>query len=478
MGALDALPSELRAEMLNTDREPEGIDQGKAERRLMLVHLPPGLVDLLNALYWGQEDCDDEYQLFCRTWQEVRGWHQFHGSYSVNENEQRNLENFKLLWEQVEKTLEDGPLEFEKLAGPVYESVSIMNQVNEDRRFPHYSPIPAVNETLLAGAAFCLDQGSEQAVRDRLSLLNECLENLRGLYHEQSERFPEEVKATLSEGLELLQSGIEAVHHGLPDKAATRDGLADIKDGGSLAEFLLEWDRNNKQKLRHTYNRFNVPLIGAELEIGIETMKTVERRKWRRGARSTEEELFPQLDEFWAMIKPHLFLPPEEREEMIAEVEESYQATRDAVDALKGKEFEDDELLEAVTENLQWMSDAFTAIEQEALKPDVFGPGPEREIFEAVKGVLSGTVPDAALVELLRRSELPVVELEPFQPYLNEGDRESLHPAVWALLDATLERVESVESGPWTCTLCGHSNEAELLSCGQCRVIRKSTAEN
>ena len=118
----------------------------------MLVHLPPGLVDLLNALYWGQDDFDSELQQFSETWQDLQGWYRFHGSYSVNEKEQGELESFALLWNQVREILEQGPLEFEKLASPVHETISIMNQINEDRRFPHFSPIPAVNETLLAGA--------------------------------------------------------------------------------------------------------------------------------------------------------------------------------------------------------------------------------------------------------------------------------------------------------------------------------------
>jgi hypothetical protein len=443
----------------------------------MLVHLPPGLVELLNAVYWSQEDCEPEYELFRDTWQDVQGWHQFHGSYSVNKKERRDLENFTLLWEQVSGLLDEGTLEFEKLAGPVYETVAIMNQVNEDRRFPHYSPIPAVNETLLAGAAFCMGQGSEQAIRDRLPLLNDCLTNLRGLYYEQVVGYPEEVKFTLSQGFDLIERGIATLHNQLPNPEATQDGLADIKEGGSLAEFLLEWDQKEKAKLRELYGKYNVPLIGSELEIGIETMKVVERRKWRRGAKSTEDDLFPRLDEFWETIKPHLLLPPEERLDMIADVEEAYQATRDAVEALKGNEYEDGELLDAVTESMEWMSEAFTTIEDEALKPEVFGQGPERQVFEAVKGVLSGTVPDAALVELLRQSEMSAPDLEPFHPYLNDGDRESLYIAVWSLLDTLEDRTEIVEGSPWTCTLCGHQNQAEDLSCGQCRVIRKTAQE-
>lgn len=440
----------------------------------MLVHLPPGLVELLNAVYWGQQEYELEHEVFRKTWRDFHGWHQFHGSYSVNDKEQRNLENFQALWKQVDDQLNEQALDFEQLAGPVYETVSIMNQVNEDRRFPHYSPVPAVNETLLAGAAFCLDRGSEQAVRDRLPLLNDCLLNLRGLFYEQQDGLPEEIQRALSQGFDLIERGIRTLHTALPDKSATQDGLSDIKEGGSLAEFLLEWDRQEKTKLREHYNSYNVPLIGAELEVGIETMKIVDRRKWRRGAKSTEEDLFPQLDEFWQTVRPHLLLPPEERVEMIAEVEEAYQATREAVDALKGKEYDDDVLLDAVVESLEWMSEAFSAIENDALKPDVFGQGPEREIFDAVKGVLSGTVPDAALVELLHGSEIPATELSFFELYLNEGDRQSLYSAVWSLLDAYLERTEAHQEGPWTCTLCGHQNEVEDLSCAQCRVIRKT----
>ena len=438
----------------------------------MLVHLPPGLVDLLNALYWGQEEVETELQQFSETWQDLYGWHQFHGSYAVNEKEQGELENFTLLWKQVREILERGPLEFEKLAGPVHETISIMNQINEDRRFPHFSSIPAVNETLLAGAAYCMDFGSEKAVRDRLPLLAECLDNLRGLYYEQIDGFPEEVRTALVEGFELMERGIRAVHQGFPDKEAVQDGLADLKEGAGLAEFLLEWDRKAKITLRERYNRYNIPLIGTDLEIGLESMKAVERRKWRRGTKSTEKDLFPLLDEFWHMVNSNLFLPPEERPELMMEVEEAYLATREAVSALKGKEFEDRELIEAVEESLDWLSDTFTHIEEVALKPEHFGSGSERHIFEAVQGVLSGTIPDAALLELLRNSELAEVELAPFQPYLNEGDRESLYPAVWVFLDHYAARADQVGNQPWSCPSCGQQNEAAELSCGQCRALK------
>ena len=59
----------------------------------MLVHLPPGLVELLNALYWGQEDVESELQAFAETWRDIEGWHKFHGSYCVNEKEEGDLEN-------------------------------------------------------------------------------------------------------------------------------------------------------------------------------------------------------------------------------------------------------------------------------------------------------------------------------------------------------------------------------------------------
>ncbi|MCA9780613.1 MAG: hypothetical protein KC800_28005 [Candidatus Eremiobacteraeota bacterium] len=439
----------------------------------MLVHLPPGLVELLNALYWGQEEVESELQAFAETWRDIENWHQFHGSYCVNEKEEGNLENFRVLWRQVNDSLTEGPLEFEKLAGAVHETVSIMNQVNEDRRFPHFSTIPAVNETLLAGAAYCMDSGSEKSVRDRLPLLAECLDNLRGLYYEQVDGFPEEIRTALTEGFELMEKGIESVHRGLPNKEPVHDGLADIKEGAGLAEFLLEWDKKEKARLSERYNRYNIPLIGTDLEIGLESMKAVERRKWRRGAKSTESDLFPKLDEFWHMVNSNLFLPPEERPEIMMEVEEAYLATREAVAALKGKDFEDDELIEAVEESLDWLSESFTHIEEVALRPDAFGSGTEREIFEAVQGVLSGTVPDAALLELLRNSQLPEHELESFGPYLKDGDRESLYTAVWIFLDHYSARAEKVEGELWTCSACGQANAAESVSCGHCRVVRK-----
>jgi hypothetical protein len=439
----------------------------------MITHLPLGLVGLLNAVYWGQEDCDEETQAFENTWNSVKSWHTFYGSYSVNEKEQRDLENFCLLWDEVHSLLA-GPLEFEKLATPVFETIRIMEQLNEDRRFPHYSPVPAINEMLLAGAAFCLDRGSEQGVRDRLPLVEECAANLHGLYYEQEDRLPEEIRQSLSEGFELIRQGLAALHAGLPAKEAAQAGLADIKDGGSLVEFLLEWDQNEKLRLQKLYSRFNIPLIGSDLEIGLESVKSVERRKWRRGAKSTESELFPKLQAFWETVRDHLFLLPDERLELLENVDQSLLALRDAVAALKEKEDEDSELIEALTEALEWTSESFTALEESTLKPDSLGHGPERHIFDSARGILAGTVPDAALVELLKTSSLPADVLAEFQAFIQEGTEESLFTAVWSLHDSMEER-EALEplTQSWTCHLCGHFNEQGELSCQECRVVRK-----
>ena len=442
----------------------------------MITHLPPGLVGLLNALYWGNEEFEEELEAFLDTWKSVKDWHTFHGAYSVNDTEQRNLDNFVLLWESVQGQLDREDIDFESLARPVYETVAIMEQLNEDRKFPHYSPIPAVNEILLAGAAFCMDRGTAQGVRDRLPLLSECIDNLRGLFFEQQYRLPEQVQAALQEGFDLMEAGVKAVHNGLPEKVPTQDGLAQIKEGASLTEFLLEWDRKERQRLKKEYSRFNIPVVGAELEIAYESARAVERRKWRRGAKSTEEELFPKLDEFWASVKPHLFVVPEERAEVFESVDQSLEALKVAVAALKEKEGEDEELLENLSEALEWVSDSFSTLEELTLKPDTFPEGsPERHVFEAARGILAGTVPDAALVELLSRYPLSQEALEAFSLFVNEGDTEAMIAAVWFMYDAveTRQAVQG-EPGPWTCSLCGFLNEGESLRCGECRVVRKT----
>lgn len=438
----------------------------------MLTHLPPGLAGFLNAVYWNAEECETEWQEFCDTWDSIKGWHDFHGSYSVNDKEQGELENFQTLWDEV-RVLVENPPNFAELARPVYETIQLMNQVNENRRFPHYSPIPAFNEILLAGAAFCMDRGSEESVRARLALLSECNDNLRGLFYEQKAKLPEEIQEALQQGFDLITQGIELIHHNLPNKEPVTEGLACLKEGGSLVEFLIDWDRKETERLRGLYTRFNIPVIGADLEISLESMKLVERRKWRRGAKVTEEEHFPKLDEFWALIKPHLILPHEEGPELLDEVEQSMLALKEAVAALKEKEYEDEELWDALTDAVEWTSESFTALEAHSLKADVFGVGPERDIFEAIKGILSGTVPDAALVDLLKDSPLSEGDQNVFQQYINEGSYELLIEAAWTLYDVVMERAEALEDDqPWTCGFCSHVNEADQVSCRECQVIR------
>ena len=452
---------------------PEPFD---VQQTAVTTHLPPGLVGLLNALYWGSEEFEGELDAFLDTWKSVKGWHAFHGAYSVNDAEQRNLDNFVLLWESVQAQLDQDEIGFENFAGSVYETVSIMEQLNEDRKFPHYSPIPAVNEILLAGAAFCMERGSAQGVRDRLPLLSECVDNMRGLFFEQQYRLPEGVQAALLEGFELMESGLRAVHEGLPEKAPTQDGLADIKEGASLTEFLLEWDRKERQRLNEQYSRFNIPVIGTELEIAYESARSVERRKWRRGAKSTEEDLFPRLDDFWSAIKPHLFVMPDERVEVFDNIDQSIEELKMAVAAMKENEGGDEEVMESLLEALEWVSESFSTLEELTLKPETFADNsPERNIFEAARGILAGTVPDAVLVELLKANPLSQEATEAFSVFVNEGDAEAMVAAVWFLFDAVEARQEGQgQSGPWSCSLCGFRNEADSLSCRECRVVRKT----
>lgn len=414
---------------------------------MTITHLPPGLVGLLNAIFWGQQEYEDELSTFLDTWDNVKNWHAFHGSYSVDEKEQGELDNFLVLWDQVNSVMEsEEPIEFEKLATPLYDTVRIMERINGEREIASFSPIPAVNETLLSTAAFCMDRGTEEGLRDRLPMLAECLDNLRGLCFEQQENLPEEIEEALMKGFDAVETGIRQLHEKLPDKDAAQEAFANIKDGASLVEFLLEWDRKEKERLKELYSRFNIPIIGTELEIGFESTKMVGRQKWRRGAKETEEEFLPQLEEFWNSVKHHLFLVPEEREELVANVEESILSLKDAIAALKEEEGSDEEVLGSLEEALEWCSESFTNLQDSTLRPEVFGQNPEKHIFEASRGVLAGTVPDAALVELLNQTPAPDESLPGFQAFINEGDTEQLYAAVWAMYDAVEAREEAREA--------------------------------
>lgn len=442
----------------------------------MVIHLPPGMVGLLNALYWNSPDLEDELHSFQQLHEATGGWYQFNSAYALNAEERTELENFAVLWEEIGELLDNGPT-LEALVPPLYQSVHIMNEVNKRREAPHYSILPAVNEILLAGAAFCSGEGEARGVEDRLSLLFEYMTNVRGLFYEQREKLPDQIAEELDKGFALVQSGIdqlqqwaEGADEGSAGKEAVAAALSEVKDGASLVEFLIEWDRKEKERLHQVYGRFNIPMVGMELEMGLESARIAERRQWRRAVLYTQEQVLPKFDEFWDMVGPTLLLPPEDRLELLDQVHDVMEEVRGAVAAMLDDELAGEEALDGLEHALEEATNVFREVEARALRGEHLRGKPQADFFEAIRGLLGGTVPDAALAELLAQGA-PDVVAAPLAQYLESGNEEFLFEAAAALVESVEQQPEVQAEAPsdWACTYCGQKNPVGQSQCSHCQ---------
>lgn len=431
------------------------------------------MVWFLNELRAGEPDLGESLEAFEADLESARRWLERESAYSLHEQEARQFENIRFLWERVDRLLEEADREQleEGLPPLLFEAALLMEKVTRERDAGHFSPLPAVNRMVLAGAAWIQGRGSREAAGQRLAVLEEFQQNMRRMYTRLRSDLPKENRPDVDLGMRHLKSGIEAARTALEagDKEALHEALSEVHAGASLVQFLLDWDRREMELLAETYRRFNVPVIGPQLESELEAARRAPRETWMGPAETTLTVSLPGLDAFWERAQSTLLLPPELRQPLLAATDEAIGGLYEAYQKLLDPQSPDKEAIAVLEQALCAASEAFTAVQQAALKAQGADGALARAYVDAIRGIAGGTVPDVTLASMLSDDPPPgdpdVRRL--IQEYLAGGHPDALYQAVEIMLDS-LPRTPDQSSTEISCPFCGVTNSLAAQLCRDC----------
>ena len=439
-----------------------------------IVHLPPTLVPFLNALAHTGTDHTLELEGFEVGLGDLERWLDHHGAFHLHGEEALEFENLQVLHAQIHGALvhEGKQAILDALVPPLYQTIQLMDKINKRREQPHFSPLPAINETILAGAAHIQGRGNASAVSARLAILAEFYRQTRQRYRSVKARLRPEVVEELDFAFAHLKAGQEAAAAALGDgnKAALHDALAQLKEAGDLVAFLIEWDRQDRERLQQRHRRFNIPHgAGQVLEVALESARAFERSQWARGTRNVLEVTLPDLRGFFAASQPRLVLPVESRLYLIEGVEHALDGLEAALVAMSSLETE--EALAGLEAALEELSAAFAELEAHVPRAAHLHGTLAGGYWEAMVGALGGTVPVVGLLDLLK-SHNPPPEWEPvvrhLRDYVVRGDLADLQLALLTLAELHPPPAEADGTGSWSCAYCGHVNPAGVAPCQAC----------
>lgn len=442
-----------------------------------IVHLPPTLVPFLDALAHTGTDHGEELEGFEAGLADLERWLAHHGGFNLHAEEALELENLAVLHEQVRAALANEGKQsiLDALVPPLYQAIQLMDRINKRREQPHFSPLPAINEAIMAGAAFLQKRAQPEAVAARLAILGEFYRQTRQRYRSVKARLRAEVVAELDFAFAHLKAAWEAASAALEagDRNSLHDALAQLKEAGDLVNFLVEWDRQDRERLNERHRRFNIPNgAGQVLELGLESARTFERTQWERGTRNLTEVTLPDLRAFFAASQARLVLPVESRLYLIEGVEQALDGVESALQAMNDHSLPAEVALDGLEAALEELSAAFTELEAHVPRAGHLQGTLAGAYWEAMVGALGGTVPVVALLDLLQ-SNNPPPEWEPvvrhLRDYVAGGDVADLQLAALSL--AELHPPPSAEEDgttSWSCAYCGQVNPAGVAPCQAC----------
>lgn len=439
------------------------------------IHLPPDAVRFINALTARPDEPapDQAVEAFRALIAAARKWLDFHGTFSLDDDEAGLLQNLPYHWDDVEAALEQGTCR-EILADavpPLYRAIHAMDTVIHGRDSARFSRQPAINDFILAGSMWLEGRGESRAVQERAPVLEAYCENLETLYHSSSERLRPEVAREFDKGFAYLRQAMgnatEAARTG--NIHLLRGALADLAKTDSVVQHFLDWKQREQEQFATRYNRFHIPLVGSSLEQYLESARSLPRTGWIEGAQALGSTLVPRLQSVWAQRRPVILVPSGVREEILAAVDVALERLEDAVAHLLDEEVPEAEVLQDLEDALQTLSDAFDAVHRRALDPTPLAGTQAETYWEVISGLLDETMPDMALQELLqacppRENWGPVVD--GIRTYLESGEVETVCDIAEALL-ATVQ-VQPREDCGWACVFCGHENRVGDATCDRC----------
>lgn len=423
------------------------------------------MVPLLDALRAGEPDLEAPLEGFEAEREAAARWLEFHRAYSLDSQDEEDLANIEFLLREVDSALDD--LSLERIVHPLYQVISLMETVGKRRDQPHFSQQPGVNDFILAGAAWVQGRGEQRGVRERLPVLEENYQNLRRLYRLRKDQLRPEVRPELETGLKHFKASLQHCQQALEaeDRDALHAALAQLGQASELLQHLLDWDRQDQLRHQERHRRFNIPMAGPDLELALETARSVPRQEWDRGIRNLTRVVLPQLLAFWNLVRPLLVLPPEQRS-LLEEVDGGIEDLEAAVESLQSRELTAEQALARLEEACSSLHELFCQIDRHARRGDRLEGTPAGVYWQTAMGVLGGTVPLVAVEELLRTLP-PMAGVGPLlREYLTCLDPELLREALYAL--AGQVPAEDRPATSWGCAYCGQVNPLGQHPCRRC----------
>lgn len=461
-----------------------------------LIHLPPDVVLLLDALYAGRTDCEEELARFLAVRDASVAWLEFHGAYSVTDEEAALLGNVSVLWNEMEGRIAEG---LSELLPRLYEAMAGLDRLRRWRERPDYSRQPPVNDLVRAGGAVLKGRGEARVVTDRLPTVATWLRNVESMFEGARDRLRPEVIADIEIGLRHMRDALSGcqVAAETGDRGMLHDALDQMLAGGELVQHFLDWDFEDQQRLEQQRSRFNIPIIGPSMDLALASARKAPREAWGPAVEHALALDLPRLRGMWSRVRPGIMtrveipepegwdpadgipLDLEHRELLLQTVDEGIDALEAALVRMTDPSVADDAALATFELSLTNLSRAFHALDRDALRFDSAAGTAAEPWIELIGGALTGTIPAAAVDEFLRSAAPPpswTNVTDCLHGWLADPQDAHLLMAAQRLHGHLHVPVDVPLSTTWTCAPCGQAVALGVSSCPRCGAAAQGAA--
>ncbi len=433
-----------------------------------LQHLPPGVVAYLDAL--GRQGADPRalHPDFLAHLDMVDEWLANLSDYSIDDREVDLFSNVRSLLESIRSTAEEvnWSEQLPLLRRDLYPMFATMDRVNKRREVATYSPQLAINDFILCGAAYLQKRAQWPALERRLDKLENYINNLESGLEELEHRIKPEVTEGVRLALEGMRDVLDALTPGQTDDHF-KSALGSLSESAQIVQMLIDWKRQDQERFRNDHQRFLVPAAGPALESFLEFVDANPRAAWQPVVEGLQNQYLTAMRSEWLAIRKRLFIEPDQREAVWAEVEAAMEDLTAAVHELLDPKISEEDALNGFEEAAEHLSNQFLTLRSLTLPyAHLYGSEPG-QLLEGIFGALGGTVPVIRLQELSFPDGISVH----IRAYAADGDWDHLFRAGFSLLKqfpAPPPAVEEPERPTWNCPFCKAPNEMGEWSCAGC----------
>lgn len=433
-----------------------------------LQHLPPGVVAYLDAL--GRKGADPRalHSDFLAHLDMVSEWLANLSDYTIDDLEADLFGNVRALLESTRSTAEEVNWgeQLPLLRRDVYPMFATMDRVNKRREVATYSPQLAINDFILCGAAYLQKRAEWSALERRLDKLENYVNNLESALEEVEHRIKPEVAEGVRVALDGMRDVLDALTPGQTDDYV-KSALGSLSESAQIVQMLIDWKRHDQERFRNAHQRFLVPAAGPALESFLEFVDANPRTAWKPVVEGLQYQYLTAMQSEWLAIRKRLFMEPDQREAIWAEIEAAMEDLAAAVQELLDPKISEEHALNGYEEAAEHLSNQFLNLRALTMPyAHLYGSEPG-QLLEGIFGALGGSVP------VVRLQELPAPDgvAAHISAYAADGDWDHLFRAGFTLLmqfPAPPPPVEEAERPTWNCPFCKAPNEMGEWSCAGC----------